>query len=286
MPDFSDILLTVDFDRTLTATDSSIPARNLEAIRFFMDNGGAFTVNTGRSVPMFRKYMDQIPVNAPLLLYNGSAAYDREKEAFSYCRLIDMDMRQTVRACMALFPDMVVEVQGEKAHYIFREDPMWLEFSRQNQCPARVATLEEDLGPFIKMCIYGGFHEPTVSHLFRATAAEMARCDEVEAIMRQRYGDRMEIFRSGARIIDIHARGVSKAGSARALQAELGRKYLVCVGDGENDIPMLLGADYAYCPADGVIADRFENVCPCDEGAVADVICEKIPEILGFDLDK
>ena len=52
MPDFSDILLTVDYDRTLTAPDSTIPERNLEAIRFFIDNGGIFTVNTGRSVPM------------------------------------------------------------------------------------------------------------------------------------------------------------------------------------------------------------------------------------------
>ena len=49
---FSDVLLTVDFDRTLTATDSSIPERNLEAIRYFMAEGGAFTVNTGRSLAM------------------------------------------------------------------------------------------------------------------------------------------------------------------------------------------------------------------------------------------
>ena len=43
---FSDVLLTVDFDRTLTAPDSTIPERNIEAIRWFIDNGGAFTVNT------------------------------------------------------------------------------------------------------------------------------------------------------------------------------------------------------------------------------------------------
>ena len=49
---FSDILLTVDFDRTLTGPDSTIPARNLEAIRYFTENGGTFTVNTGRSIPM------------------------------------------------------------------------------------------------------------------------------------------------------------------------------------------------------------------------------------------
>ena len=33
---FSDILLTVDYDRTLTAPDSTIPQRNLDAVRYFM----------------------------------------------------------------------------------------------------------------------------------------------------------------------------------------------------------------------------------------------------------
>ncbi len=47
MGKFSDILLTVDFDRTLTAPDSSIPEENLRAIEYFMAEGGAFTLNTG-----------------------------------------------------------------------------------------------------------------------------------------------------------------------------------------------------------------------------------------------
>ena len=36
---FSDVLLTVDYDRTLTGPDSVVPERNWEAIRYFIDNG-------------------------------------------------------------------------------------------------------------------------------------------------------------------------------------------------------------------------------------------------------
>ena len=43
---------------------------------------------------------------------------------------------------------------------------------------------------------------------------------------------------------------------------------------------MLEGADFAFVPADAVLREQFPNVCPCAEGAVADVIYEKIPEIL------
>ena len=48
------------------------------------------------------------------------------------------------------------------------------------------------------------------------------------------------------------------------------------------DITMLDEADYSFCPADGVIAHRYENVCKCADGAVAEVIFEKIPAILGI----
>ena len=93
---FSDVLLTVDYDRPLTAPDSTIPQRNLDAIRYFMENGGAFTVNTGRSVPMARAFLDRVPVNAPLLLYNGSAAYDTREEKMIFTHEIQMDPWETV----------------------------------------------------------------------------------------------------------------------------------------------------------------------------------------------
>ena len=104
--------------------------------------------------------------------------------------------------------------------------------------------------------------------------------DEAEALLQRTFGQHCEVFRAAARIIDIHAKGVSKARSARELQQRLGRKILVCVGDADNDLSMMRDADFAYAPADGHIADQFETVCDCASGAVADVIYEKIPAIL------
>ena len=54
----------------------------------------------------------------------------------------------------------------------------------------------------------------------------------------------------------------------------------IAAGDETNDLPMLEGADYAFCPCDSSIAEQFPNVCSCDDGAVADVIYNQIPEIL------
>ena len=277
---FSDILLTVDYDRTLTAPDSTIPQRNLEAIRYFMENGGAFTVNTGRSVPMARVFIGKVPVNAPLLLYNGSAAYDPAEGRLSFCHNIRLDMWDTVRKCRELFPDLTVEVQGVDAHYIFEENPGWVAFSDHQPCANRIVPMGSDIGPFLKFTLYGQFRDVTVADMYNGSPEERRRMDEAEVLLRQHFGDSCEVFRAATRIIDVHAKGVSKARSARELQARLGRKILICAGDAHNDLSMMENADYAYAPADGIIADRFETVCNCADGSIADIIYEKIPEIL------
>jgi len=275
---YSDVLLTVDFDRTLTAPDSSIPQRNLDAIRYFMDNGGVFTVNTGRSCVTFREPMTRIPVNAPFLLYNGSANY--ENGCLRDERIIDLDLWQTLDEMCRLFPDMNLELQGVRTHYLIDAKEEFCRFYDALNWPWEVPAHGQDLGPFLKFALFGKPRANAVADMFEATEEELRRFDEAERTINALYGDKVTVLRSAPRIIDVHAAGVSKINAARSLQKKLGRKILVCVGDAENDISMLDGADYAFCPADGVVADRYATVCPCGEGAVADVIYKKIPEIL------
>ncbi len=278
---FSDILITSDFDHTLTARDSSVPKRNIEAIEYFMAHGGAFTVNTGRSLPMSRIVLDQVPVNAPVIMYNGGLIFDTEASKALYCAELDLDMGATMRQLEAMFPELVTENEGLEAHYLFKENPLWKDFCANTRCQARQAGFDDDLGPFLKFCVYGPLKDNTVSGLYQGSAEERACFDRVEAAIRQRWGHCAEVFRAAPRIVDVQAKGVSKLKAARRLQGMLGRKILVCIGDAANDLPMLEGADYSFCPMDGSVADRFPNVCPCGEGAVADVIFEKLPQILG-----
>ena len=274
----SDILLTVDFDRTLTGPDSTIPQRNLQAIEDFIAQGGAFTVNTGRSVATFWMHLDSIPVNIPFLLYNGSAAY--ENGQLTLCREIDLPVWETMQTVHNLFPDMNLEIQGRDVHYLIHQRPEMVAFYDSQLWRHKEAVWGEDVGPFLKFSLWGEIRENSMAHLFSGSEEELRRMDEAEETLRRLYGDKVEVFRAAPRIIDVHAKGVSKINAARALQEKLGKKILVCVGDAENDISMLDGADFAFCPADGVVANRYENVCKCGEGAVADVIYKKIPEIL------
>ena len=277
---FDDILLTVDYDRTLTAPDSTIPQRNLEAIRYFMENGGHFTVNTGRSLPMTNCFRDIVPVNAPLLLYNGSAAYDMVSGELINCKPLEIDPQTLVRALETRFPGLVLEQQGTYANHLFHKDALWESYCENNKCPWEYADFDHIPQPFLKLALYAPFRDNTVASTYAITDQDRMWFDEAIAYINETYGDKIDLFRACAGILDIHAKGVSKLRSARNLQKQLGKKILVCVGDAENDMNMLDGADYAYCPADGVVADRYENVCNCGDGAVADVIYYKLPEIL------
>ena len=281
MTDFSDILLTVDYDRTLTAPDSTIPRKNIEAIEYFMEHGGTFTVNTGRSIPMSSGMLiPHVPVNAPLLLYNGSAAYDKSTGKLTRYAPIDIAPELLITDLRDRFPQLHVEIQALDAHYLTRPDTGFENYCDHTRCPWAYTTPDNVPQPFIKVAIYGEFRENTVAGMYVAEDWEIRLFDQLIEYVAKTYGDKLELFRACPRILDLHAKGVSKLNSARQLQSELGKKILICVGDAENDVNMLDGADYAFCPADGIVADRYETVCKCGDGAIADVIYKKIPEIL------
>ena len=282
---FSDVLLTVDYDRTLTGPDSTIPQRNIEAIEYFIANGGTFTVNTGRCVPACACFQDKVPMNAPILVYNGAAWYNKETGELSNVTAIDADPAEMILAIEEQFPDLTVEIQGIASSYTHKYNPAYERYSENVGFQFAYAHPAQIHEPFLKFAIYGEFLSNQVSSLYQATEEELAYYDTVVDFVQSRWGDKVDFFRACARLIDFQAKGISKIGSARKLQETLGKKILVCVGDAENDATMLDGADYAYCPADGVVANRYENVCNCGDGAVADVIYKKIPEILGICLD-
>lgn len=278
---FSDVLLTVDFDRTLTARDSSIPKRNLEAIEYFIQNGGAFTVNTGRSLPMCAPFLGKVPVSAPLLLYNGAAAYDTARECFVFEHTIPREQGRMVREIMSLLQDEILEIQGKSAHYTFTPQSAWEKLYDSVGCAWGYTEPDGDVGPLLKFSICGPVRGDSVGSFYLGLPEDVARYDWLEKELNRRYGDFVDVMRPAATIIDMQVKGAHKGRSALELKQTLGRKILVCVGDAPNDLSMLEAADYAFCPRNCMIAGSYPEVCDCDEGAVAEVIFEKIPQIPG-----
>ena len=277
---FSDVLLTVDYDRTLTGPDSVVPERNWEAIRYFVENGGTFTMNTGRSTTTMRDLLYTLPANAPLILYNGSALWDKDRLIDP--RIIDLNMWDVLDEVKANFPEMNLEIQAMDNHYLIDPRPEFIALYEKMKWGWAPAVHGADYGPFLKFAAYGPVRKAVLGDMFTGDEDDLALFDRLDNFIRDKWGEKVEVFRAAPRITDVHAKGVSKGNAALALKEKLGKKILVCVGDADNDITMLDAADYAFCPAESVVADRYPNVCKCGEGAVADVIYKKIPEILGI----
>ena len=86
---FNKVLLASDFDNTLVYTQGALErgedippmsARNREAVEYFMQNGGYFSISTGRALPAFARYAQDLPCNAPCVIANGAAIYDFNKD--------------------------------------------------------------------------------------------------------------------------------------------------------------------------------------------------------------
>lgn len=76
---FDGCLLVSDVDGTILVP-SGVPQRNIDAIKYFIENGGKFTFATGRCCDAVREFLEIIPINAPVLITNGVVLYDFENE--------------------------------------------------------------------------------------------------------------------------------------------------------------------------------------------------------------
>ena len=97
MGKFDGLLLVSDFDDTLYDFHHRIPPRNLEALGRWIGQGGRFTVATGRAHRTFAPYAHLAPINAPVVLSNGSTIYDFQTETMLVQTLLDARSREGAR---------------------------------------------------------------------------------------------------------------------------------------------------------------------------------------------
>lgn len=274
---FSHILLVSDFDRTLTDTHSNIPQSNLDAIRYFQAEGGAFTVATGRCIPMFLSQMEKIPPCAPLILYNGGAMYDRTTGQVSNVQGVPHG-REVVRQLLKRYPQLHLEVNGIDAMYVFTENPNRDAFYERAGAPYRHMTVEEMPEPLIKAAFCGDFDDHSaIAQFFDGTEDDRILFDRVLAELQEEYKDTMVVDRALMRIIDLQSVNSTKGKAARRMANEMGRRLLVCAGDALNDLSMLEEADIAYIPRDAledVKGRGFRETLSCEEGTIYGVVEE------------
>lgn len=267
---FDGVLLVSDYDDTFCDNSGYIPQVNLDAVEFFVTNGGRFTVATGRAHTTFAPYARRLPINAPVVLSNGSALYDFERDVMLEQTLLDHRAPADLAALCA-----AVEGLGFEAYHgedIYAHAPNWVTEMHMKKVGSSCAVLPIDQipTPWTKAIVQSE-HE----NLLRARDWLGEHCPgRYEAIFSNHY------------YLELTDQGSNKGGMTVKLANMLGiaPEHIWCVGDNQNDIPMLALSQIPFAPAN--CADEVKGwgaklLCPCGQGTVAQVVdelCRHYPE--------
>ena len=274
MGKFTGLLLASDYDNTLTYTEEAlrlcrpmppVSKANQAAIRYFMAEGGIFSVATGRAKPAFEAVADGVPMNGPTVLFNGAAIYDFSTGKY----LCEAFLPETARAHIAQtireLPFAAVELYHDNndIHALQPNDVTRRHLHVTHSPTVIVDSMEQVPSPISKA-------------LFSTEPAHQA---ELLDYLRGQgwYGD-YEIVASSESLVELTARGANKGGMVRRLAAllHIPQANVACVGDHANDISMLTWAGMAFAPANALPEVRalpcVRTLPDCREDAIAALI--------------
>lgn len=258
MGKFDGILLCTDFDGTL-AIKAQVSQENCDAIRYFQENGGQFTILSGRHPFFLKEHLEGFTVNAPLVGYNG--AY-----------IIDCDSGETVYSG-GRQDFTALEIAEHFWNTDARLRRVVVHDRTRNNFRCTRAPLPEIDRDFKTL---RSLTELPLYNMLLTTAEEEEAIGLRDAI-RAYVGDSFEICRSWGIGIEIICPSDTKGMAALRLKELLGAKLLVAAGDFENDIPMIRAADIGYAVG-GATASVKESAdrltVDCKDHAIAAIIRE------------
>lgn len=265
MSKFSNIVIVSDMDGTFLGKGSRIVPENVEAIRYFSNNGGRFTFITGRNYPAVA-YMDGLfdIVSAPIGFHNGAHIYDTAKNETVEEICIPNDVLVELIDYLADLPESIdftlrcafsfcgIEGRSSRDYNIYKE---------YYHCTEIVS--RDDLKTLrVNKVVFSGSEE---------NVAPIRRHIE------NKFGQQLECTSAGPMYIEIMPKSISKATVITKLRKlpEYSDAVFFAIGDYENDVEMIKTADYGACPENAMAKVQSAakiHVCHHDKGAIADLI--------------
>ena len=263
MGKFDGVLLVSDFDDTLYGADLRVPPANVEAIGYFVEHGGTFTVATGRAHPTFAAHAQCVAINAPVILSNGSALYDFAAGRMVYETFLPDRVREDLQEVARAIPEIGFEAYHHDDIDVYQPNAV----TRNHLTRAGMDAAEV---PISRMPL------PCSKVILQQRNEVLLR---VQRYMLERWGELYEIIFSNLVLLELTRKGSNKGGMVDYLVKYLGMdpKKVYCVGDNQNDLPMLSRSAIPFAPAN--CAPEVKEwgarvLCSCEEGCLAQVVEE------------
>ena len=261
MGKFDGVLLVSDFDDTLYGLDLRVCPRNIEALNFFIAQGGRFTVATGRAHTTFAPYVHLAPINAPVILSNGSAIYDFQQDRFLVQTYLDPRAPQDMTALAADIPEIGFEAYHNEDIYVYNFNAVTAGHMKKVGTGYTACPIDHMPTPWTKVILQ---QEHDV--LLRARAWLLDHCP-----------GRYEAVFSNPYYLEVTDRGSTKGSMVVRLAnlLHIDRKNIYCAGDNQNDISMLAVSAIPFAPAN--CAPEVKEwgarvLCHCNDGLMAEIV--------------
>lgn len=261
---FAGCLLASDIDGTLVS-DGRIPERNLAAIRRFTDEGGLFTLATGRSIESARRYAEAAGVNCSAIVFNGAIGYDFMEEKTLWRESLPASAKALIPPILARFPDIGVEVHSGRRLFVLNHTP---DVDR-HVAYERIPVIDADFDAVMD--------EDWTKVLF--AMGQNDRLAQLHAYCEQLSVTGCYFLKTADCYYELTCDGVSKGAALTRLGALMGvpPARTFAIGDYYNDMELVEAAGVG-CFVETAPAELLELAdyvaCSCEKGAVADFIDE------------
>ena len=254
MGKFDGILIISDMDGTLTF-NRVLSDENAEAIRYFQENGGFFSLATGRRQDYIKQYEPKLVLNAPAAILNGTAVYDIQSDKVIFSCGLPKSAGEVVRYICGNY-ECITDVRCHSVtcsgFWNCKDDKdMQIEFEDEK---------------FNKV-------------LFVANDAE--KMLKVKEDAEKRFPE-YQFVRSWLTGLEMYKKDAGKGEAIKYIKKGLPIKKVIGVGDFENDISLIEYADIGYAAKNSAPmllkkADRI--ACDCREHILRYIINETEKEL-------
>lgn len=261
MRKFEGMLLACDMDGTLLDSDRCISSENLQAIHYFVNEGGLFSLATGRAFAAVTDYLSQLPVNAPYSLLNGSLIMDAQHQPL-HCAGMPVQSYALIEEVLERFPQIGCEV-------FLPEHILVCRMSAETDHHMRVLHLDYTCVPTSALPDPSGWCQvnftgaPDKIAVLRAYLAP--------------YSDAFSAVATMPTFCEVTRAGVGKGTALRQIAADCAvpHERVFAIGDSDNDLSMLEYAAVGFVPANAT-SDILQRADVCvgdnDHHAIAQVI--------------
>ncbi len=263
MKKFNQYLIVSDLDGTFLGERGTLVPKNLKAIRYFVDNGGLFTIATGRDFRVLKYVFPNARdfISCPAILCNGCYLYDFNTERMQ--GVISLNKEE-------LLPIL------DRIYDQFPNIGYRISFDLGFLCPDHVPLpfqKDTSLSPIIVRGRLKDYIEyPWHKLVFVGSPLQIQSLSEFVSTLPLRS---MNTTTSSPELLELLPRGAGKGNKLGDLKNLYSSRTIVGVGDFENDFDLLEKADISACPENAL--DTIKDIsllqlCHHRDGCIADLI--------------